>query len=224
MNVTEKTKSGAAKPETKEDRRARILMCARQLMGEGGFDGLSLRKLAAASDVTVPTIYNLIGGKDEILFELVASMIEKVEVALEDIDEDHPLEKAEAVVIVATKDIECDPDFHRAAHLAGDYLERSSCGLETSNKLGRRAATMQENAARAAQERGLLEGRISARLIGEQIFRNYYSAASAWAYRRMSLEEFRRIAMLGVYLNLAADAKPSFRDTLIKKIKALESK
>ncbi len=210
-------------PETKEDRRLRILACARQLMGEGGFEGLSLRKLAAAAQVTVPTIYNLIGGKDQILFAFSGELIKGIERALEKIDEDRPLEKAEAVVIVATGEIEKDPDFHRAALLAGHYFDRSDIAHQKWRALGRRAATMQENAARAAQKIGLMEGNISARLLGDQIFRNYQSASSDWAHRRISLEEFRHIALLGVYLYFSADATPEFRKVLAKKINALET-
>ena len=213
----------ASKPETKEDRRARILQRARDLMGAGGFDGLSLRKLAAAADVTVPTIYNLVGGKEQILFELVGDFIGLIEAALSKIDEDRPLEKAEAIVIVATDEIANDPDYHRASHLADEHLGRSDRYNKMEARLGRRAATMQENAARSAQKLGLLEGNISAALIGKQIFRNYHAASTAWAHRQIGLEEFRRIAMLGVYMNLAADAAPDFKKTLVKKIKHLDT-
>lgn len=223
MAVVESLKSVENRPETKEDRRSRILACARKLLGEGGFEGLSLRKLASAADVTVPTIYNLIGGKRKILFELVGGLIEMIEQALIKIDQDHPLEKAEEVVIVATRAVEEDPDFHRAAHLAGEYLDHTATSKYRTG-LGRRAATMQENAARDAQDLGLLEGRVSARLIGDQIFRNYHAAATSWAHRQITLQEFRRVAMLGVYMNLAADASPDFREVLVKKIRALETK
>lgn len=56
----------------KIDRRARIIAEARRLIGEHGFDGLSLRKLAAAAGVTVPTIYNLIGGKGKSLMNCLS--------------------------------------------------------------------------------------------------------------------------------------------------------
>ncbi len=207
--------------ETKADRRARILSTAQALMSKNGFGGLSLRKLASASNVTVPTIYNLIGGKDEILLELSAKMIEVIEDALTRINEEHPLEKAEEIVFVATGCVESDPGFHRAALLAMDHMQRHGLAQGEMNKLGRRAATMQEKAAASAQKLGLMEGKIPAKIIGEQIFRNYQSASREWACRRIGVKEFRRIALLGVYLNLAADAAPLFKKVLLKKIKIL---
>jgi AcrR family transcriptional regulator len=49
--------------DQKAERRARILAAARRLIAERGFDGLTMRDLAQASRVSVPTLYNLFGGK-----------------------------------------------------------------------------------------------------------------------------------------------------------------
>ncbi len=49
------------------ERRQRILASARAIIAERGFDALTMRALADASRVTVPTVYNLIGGKDAVL-------------------------------------------------------------------------------------------------------------------------------------------------------------
>ena len=53
------------------ERRERILEAARAIIGERGYEGLTMRELAQASRVTVPTIYNLIGSKEAVLFAAV---------------------------------------------------------------------------------------------------------------------------------------------------------
>jgi AcrR family transcriptional regulator len=53
------------------ERRERILAAAREVVAEQGYAGLSMRDLAQKSRVTVPTIYNLIGGKDAVLLAAV---------------------------------------------------------------------------------------------------------------------------------------------------------
>lgn len=209
-------------PETKADRRARIFDEARALISAEGFEGLSLRKLAARAGLTVPTIYNLIGGKDEILIELAGDMIGVIEAALRAVDEARPLERAEAVVLASTDEIARAPEFHRAALLAIGFLDRHAMAHADWDRLGRRAARMQEEVALAARRQGLLEGRISAELLGLQIFRIYQGAQRDWALRRISLEQFRDIALAGVYLNLAADASEAFRTVLVEKIGGLE--
>ena len=52
-------------------RREHILEMARKLIESEGYAGLTMRKLAAKSAVTVPTIYNLIGNKEQVLFAAV---------------------------------------------------------------------------------------------------------------------------------------------------------
>lgn len=54
-----------------EARRRQILEAARGLIETRGYDALTMRNLANESRVTVPTIYNLIGNKEQVLFEAV---------------------------------------------------------------------------------------------------------------------------------------------------------
>jgi AcrR family transcriptional regulator len=204
-------------------RRARIIEEARRLIGAHGFEGLSLRKLAAAAEVTVPTIYNLIGGKGKILNELFDDQVSLIEQELAKIDADHPLDIAEAVVIEATRFIGEDENYYRSAQIAADHLGRTSEEGIDWRQIRSRAATMQENAVRLAQEQGLLRGEISAKLLGEQIFSNYRVASAAWTFRRISLEQFRHDALLGVYLYFLSDATDAFRPVLLQKLRELEA-
>lgn len=57
----------------REERKRRILDVARQLITAKGYDGVTMRELADASLVSVPTLYNLFGGKNELLFAAVES-------------------------------------------------------------------------------------------------------------------------------------------------------
>ncbi len=57
----------------REERRARILEVARRLITEKGVAGVTMRALADESLVSVPTLYNLFGGKDELLAASVES-------------------------------------------------------------------------------------------------------------------------------------------------------
>ena len=60
-----------ARSINKQKRRERILTEARTIIAERGFDAFNLRDLAERSALTVPTVYNLIGNKDEILKALI---------------------------------------------------------------------------------------------------------------------------------------------------------
>ena len=57
----------------REERKRRILEVARQLIAEHGYDGVTMRDLAEKSLVSVPTLYNLFGAKNELLLAAVES-------------------------------------------------------------------------------------------------------------------------------------------------------
>jgi AcrR family transcriptional regulator len=54
-------------------RRTRVLKAARELIAERGYTGVTMRGLAAASRVSIPTLYALFGGKDQLLYSAVES-------------------------------------------------------------------------------------------------------------------------------------------------------
>src|SRR5262245_9681323 len=60
----------------KAERKNRILAAARALIRSHGYDGLTMRELATAARVSVPTLYNLFGSKDALIVaELEASAV-----------------------------------------------------------------------------------------------------------------------------------------------------
>ena len=83
------------------ERQRRILRAARALIEAGGFDDLSMRALARRADVSVTTLYNLYGSKDQIRRALVHGLIDGIDEALEHVPLARPLERARAVVTVA---------------------------------------------------------------------------------------------------------------------------
>lgn len=51
----------------KAERRLRVVDAARAMLATEGVEGLSMRSLSEQSGVSVPTIYSLIGGRDDVL-------------------------------------------------------------------------------------------------------------------------------------------------------------
>lgn len=68
-----RTDSAAATPKAsirergKAERRVRVIETAREILSEGGVEALSMRALSVEAGVSLPTIYNLIGGRDDVL-------------------------------------------------------------------------------------------------------------------------------------------------------------
>ena len=87
----------SAMEQNMEARRQRLLEEVRRLIESGGFEGLTMRELASASGVTVPTIYNLIGNKEAVLLAAVEEQTQGFTLALERVQGDL-IEVVEATV------------------------------------------------------------------------------------------------------------------------------
>lgn len=210
-----------------EKRRQRILDAARAIVLEKGVDGLTTRGLASLSGVTAPTLYNLIGDKEEIIRAMVGEGVEKV---WERLDFDAcatPLEMAEMIIETAYQEVMSDQNYFRAVviatdRIAGSYAAPGDAGTPPSIA-GRRSVDMATAACRAAIAQGQLSGRISAETLGLEMFVSYRGPMRDWAHGIISAEECRRRQMRGFYLIMAADATPEFREILLQKIEMLET-
>lgn len=200
-------------------RRETILREARILIAEKGFEELKIRDLAARASLTVPTIYNLVGGKNEILTVIIDEMLTQLRI-IQDQGGSGPVEDSFAKQINDLADhFATEQSFFRAAFIAGD---RSGLFEQSSNH-GIFAHFVQqpiEACVRAVKE-GLLRGQIPPEVLGPQIYGCYRLARQDWAHGYFDLDGFRKQALIGVFLCLASDAEPAFRERLIGKVTSL---
>ncbi len=204
-----------------QKRRSRILAEARRVIAEEGFEALNTRALAKAAGVTAPTLYNLIGSKEEILKALILEAIERIERRLERFEDTPPLELAEAIVIQSTDLFGNDENFYKAALIASDRVAPRGSGYPAF--VDERSIQMAERACKAARAQKLLRGNLSSRSIAEQMYIAYSIPIRDWAHGAINLEEFRRQALRGFYMILSSDAVDTFRAMLIKKTQKLET-
>ena len=205
--------------DKKSQRAERILDHARAMIAEEGFDALKIRELAARSELTVPTIYNLIGGKSEILARIIEALVER----LHEVQSRSDLDDIEAGFeqqITRLADLFAqDEDFYRAAFVAGDrsglFEQRSDGGIFA------RSLQQPVEACKAAHTEGLLKGAISAEQLGRQVYDSYRLARQDWANGYFDLDEFRARALTGIFVSLAADASAEFRQRLLSRISIL---
>lgn len=64
--------------EQRIERRARILGRARELIAELGYDAVTVRALAKRCGVSVPTLYNLFGGKEGVLSAAIEDHLQEM--------------------------------------------------------------------------------------------------------------------------------------------------
>jgi AcrR family transcriptional regulator len=232
----------STRDSNKHKRRQRILDAARQILIAGGYDGLTTRGLAEAAGVTVPTIYNLIGGKDDVLSALIADDVEQTWTHLELPPNSPSLAAADYFITLCTRQLEEREDLVRASVLASDRVigayaapGHSAAGVPAAghpgdgataaaqNSAGARSIEMATHTVQALQDGGALRGDIPALSLGEQLFICFRDPLRDWGYGLITLAEFERRLTRGVYMVLCCDATDSTRHQLADRIMTLES-
>src|SRR5262245_39106061 len=99
--------------EHKAERRGRILGAARRLVAERGYDGLTMRDLARAARVSVPTLYNLFGSKDAILMSELEAEAARIAARVPTVGAGF-FARGVAAFEAGMQMIEEAPEFHRA--------------------------------------------------------------------------------------------------------------
>ena len=205
-----------------QHRRERILRMAHELLAKGGFEALSLRELARQAAVTVPTIYNLIGNKEELLVALFAQAVGEIESRMRAAQAVDPLGLAEAVVTESTGLFAEDDGFYRAALLAVEALDQAGSHPDKVARLFAGGEALIRAGIDACRAAGLLRGRLSATVLVEHFLRSFRTLCRSWAFGQLPMAAFRQAALTDLYVTLAADAVETFQARLARRITGLQ--
>ena len=199
---------------------------ARKEVAAGNFHTLTTRGLAAAAGVSQPTLYNLIGTKEDIMKALVKESFDRIFERIKSISTDSALEAIEAVVLGSVALYAEDETYYRAGGIASDQLlgpiaANAEDKDVNKNNLAAQAVGMAKAAVENAIKKGLLLGRLTSAELAEQMYIAYRGIHRDWAYGLISIDTFRLRAMRSFYVTLAVDATPDFRNQIEQKLFAL---
>ena len=205
-----------------EARRRRILEAARRLIAAGGMPALSMRKLAAEAGLSVTTLYNLYGVRDEILAALINDAVDHMVTVLDaEAPLADPLERCRAVITVSIRQLAANEALYRPMIVAAN--EGLSRGPEADRRLAVRAAGMQREAIEQAIAQDLLHDTLDPARLAEQIYHGYELACEQWAYGLLDEAGFRARALYGLYVALLSVASDSVRPEIVAHLQALEA-
>lgn len=204
-------------------RRARLLTEARALLTSGGFETLNLRELARRAGVTVPTIYNLIGCKEDLFLAIAEEVLAELESRAAPGATDDPVELAESFVRGATTLFAEDESFFRAAFLAVEWLDQSGQHHAAVARLYAWVDRLFHDGIRACIAAGQLRGGVPASALTDALTRAFRMACRGWAFGHYDIATLRRIASNDVRLALCADAVDTFRQRLQREIARTEN-
>lgn len=198
-----------------EARRQNILEAARGLIETRGFDALTMRNLALESGVTVPTIYNLIGNKEQVLFEAVedqtATFVSMIERGSRDLI---------SVVEVTVRHLIRRPRYYRALLL---FLARSERADSARRHVGRAIAEPIANSLGELAESGALAKWVNRETLAQRLHAQLDMASLEWARGSLTATSFRAAALVDLattMLGLTSGAESKSFERVIRDFQA----
>jgi AcrR family transcriptional regulator len=203
-------------------RRRRILEEASRLLAAGGTEALTLRTLACRACVTVPTIYNLIGPKEEIVAALIAEALDAMDDALAAMPALRGIARAEAAVRSNLTLCFAEPDRYGALYRSLQSIQ----GHPNETLLGpifRRAGEVFHAAVREAQHAGDLHGRLRSLPLGHHILHAQIETFRLWGIGALSQPTTEARALYAMYVTFMADATKQGRKILLDRLQSCEA-
>lgn len=219
MSETTRAKGSATRTANMVKRRARILACAGDIIAKDGVEALTLERLAKAAKVTIPTINNLIGPKNQIFVRLVEQLVAHIDSLVLEHDTDDPIEVVESIVTNLIELYRSNESFYKAAFVVGERIKLFDHGQPEG--LNRRSFAIAKSVCADAVTRGFLRGDIGSDALAEHLFGNHRLSRQDWINGYIDLSTYRTRALRGMFITLAADATPSFRARLLERIAQL---
>ncbi|MBW2725254.1 MAG: TetR/AcrR family transcriptional regulator [Deltaproteobacteria bacterium] len=203
-----------------EARRQRILETARRLITRGGMRALTMRRLAAGARLSVTTLYNLIGGREEIIKALIGDSIDRMNRVLErEAPLEDPLQRCRALITVGTDHVVENKEYFQPLIMA--LYEAASREDVPRRPISNRATSMYSLAIQEAISQGLLTDVLDPDVLGSQIFHGWETAYMHWGRGIIDEASFRARALYGLYVALLGAAAPHVRPQIEAELRAL---
>ena len=202
-----------------QKRRDQILFCAATIIVNEGVDALKLSRVADMASVTVPTIHNLYGKKQDILNRLTDQVTQWMFEHIEVNANDRMLEGLEAGIERLVKRFSENELYFKAGYLVGErdglfsrngkpYLRASKTAIAKFTQL---------------ISNGDLRGDIKPLCMAKFVNDSFRVLRSDWIKGHLSIEQFRYQFLWSVYVSLLADATAPFREKLLQRLDVLEA-
>ena len=201
----------------KAERRARIIAAARELVTKHGYDGLTMRDLAAAARVSVPTLYNLFGSKDAILAAELARTAVVISTRIQQQGTSF-FARGMAAFEAGMDMIEEQPAFFRAVMQM--FLTSAESGDRRRASEAGYIAIMTANL-RAAKAAGQFAAWAEPEVVARHMYGLYVSIFLAWAADELDMKAFRTAALSGICHLLVGVTLGPFHDEALARLQQL---
>ncbi len=206
--------------EHKAERRERILATARELIAERGYDGLTMRDLAHASRVSVPTLYNLFGGKQAILLGELESTFAAVVAGIATVRTGNVADRALATCDAGNADLLAVPQYSRELIL---LFLTSAETADLRRSSAEKFTALMADILRDGQKADEIEPWVDPLVLSRRMFAHYQLAMIEWARGELDAEAFRAATRFGMCVMLLGVARGRARRQLTAELRNVQS-
>jgi len=207
--------------ENRLARRAAILRTAREMIAERGYEAITIRQLAEACRVSVPTLYNQFGGKDKLLAAAIEDHFGGGQENVRILTELGGLERIFAILEFIAEQFLAEPGFHRRLLEAFSSLESTqdvqvSITASLANEIAGELEFMREQEALASW--------VDVELLSGQVTNAFVSATVIWGSGQIENEQLQASIVYGTGLVLLAAATGDSADQIRSRVERAQGK
>lgn len=208
--------SGGLRERNKAKRRNAVLDAALEMLDGPEAAAMTTERIAELAEVSVATVYNLVGTREQLLVALVDRLIEDVvgQVLTSEAAGD-PIAALGELIENAVEVLTSRPAAFRQIVL--QLTAAANADLHTKLSPSTAAAT----GIRRAQEAGNLRGDLNPDALAAQVYLSFNGALLRWAAGVLSDSSFRAAALHGLTVVLVASATTASRRALLSDLRQL---
>jgi AcrR family transcriptional regulator len=203
-------------PPARVRNRRRVLRAAKILITEHGLEALTMRRLAAEADVSVATLYNLIGGRDDVVRALGLYFVDELQEAYGNADSPDPVDRAREILTALIDTVIAELPRPLILALLSDPRLYAELTPDWDDPL---SAVLHEMVAK-----GILVEDINIDLVSKQVWWNQMTYQRQWAAGRLNEKELHAAIQYLLDVCLLALATPASREDIVKHARSLEKK
>jgi AcrR family transcriptional regulator len=200
----------------KTKRRDAVLDAALDLLDRPEATPVTTERIAELAEVSVATVYNLVGTREQLLValidRLIADLVESARAAEVEID---PVDRLKAMIVSSVEALARRPVAYRRVVL--QVTAAASADLHT--KLN--PASLAVSAFQHAQRMGSVRRDLDAHALAGQLYLSYNGALLRWAAGALSDSGFKTAALHAVATALAASATSGSRARALDELRTL---
>ncbi|MEM7412005.1 MAG: TetR/AcrR family transcriptional regulator [Myxococcota bacterium] len=207
--------------KNKARRRGAILDAALTLLRDEAMASVTIERIASRAGVSPPTVYNLVGTREQLWVALVERVVDDLVASLADLtaDEDpDPIGRALAAVDSTVAAFVSESGaFRQIARSLGEF---SASGSRVSFD----PVQIHVWAMRRAQELGVLRPDLDPEALGRQSYLTYVAALNGWAAGGLSDRGFRIAARHGLLTVVVSAVSEGHRERYLEELRQVSSR